>query len=256
MTDFIQYTKGESGVAELMLNRPGKMNAITREMMVAIRDARRDINTDDAVRAVVVHGAGPRAFCAGTDLGILDTYESAWAWRNRICYSTEVRRIRKPTVAALKGWVLGGGLEIATACDIRVAAPSARLGAPEVKHGWLGGGGQTLMLTRLVGYGQASLLCMTGEPIDAAEALRIGLVQRLVADGEELAAARAIAGQIARHTAIASRTVKDGIQASLRGNLDAAARHENDLMILAFAMGNQRQGIDAFEGRKEGGPKE
>lgn len=251
MTDLIRFTRGEDGVAELMLDRPDKMNAITRDMMVAIRDARRDINGDDSVRAVVVHGAGERAFCAGTDIGILDTYESAWAWRNRICYSTEIRRIKKPTVAALKGWVLGGGLEIATACDIRVASETSRLGAPEVRHGWLGGGGQTLMLTRLVGYGYASLLCMTGEPIGAAEAHRIGLVQRLVPKGEELEAARAIARQIARHTAIATRTVKDGIQASLRGTLDAAARHENDLMILAFAMGNQRKGIEAFEGRKE-----
>jgi enoyl-CoA hydratase len=251
MTDRIVVTKGDDGIAEILLNRPDKHNAIDRDMMVAIRDARRDLNTDDAIRCVLIHGAGDKAFCAGTDIGILDTYKDAWAWRNRICYSTEFRRIKKPTVVALKGWVLGGGLEIATACDIRVASVTARLGAPEVRHGWLGGGGQTLMLTRLVGYGYASLICMTGDPVDAAEAHRIGLVQQLVPEGQELAAARAIAGRIARHSAIATRTVKDGIQASLRGNIDTAARHENDLMIMAFAMGNQRSGIDAFKGRKE-----
>ena len=227
------------------------MNAISREMMVAVRDARRAINEDDDIRCVVVHGAGERAFCAGTDLNILDTYKDAWAWRNRICYSTEFRRIKKPTIAAIKGWCLGGGMEIATNCDIRVSAPSGRIGAPEVKHGWLGGGGQTLMLTRLVGYGYASLMCMTGDPIDAAEAMRVGLVQVMAIEGGELATARQIAARIARHSAIATVTVKDGIRASLSSTLEPAARHENDLMIMAFAMGNQRAGIDTFKGRKE-----
>jgi enoyl-CoA hydratase len=251
MTDRLVFTRGEDGIAEILINRPDKMNAIDRDMMVAIRDARREINTDDDVRCVIIHGAGEKAFSAGTDINVLDTYKDAWAWRNRICYSTEFRRIRKPTIAAIKGWCVGGGLEIATNCDIRVAATNARLGAPEVGHGWLGGGGQTLMLTRLVGYGYASMICMTGDPIDAAEAFRIGLVQKLVEPGQEYAAARELALRIARHSAIATRTVKDGIQASLRGNLDTAARHENDLMIMAFAMGNQRAGIDAFKGRKE-----
>lgn len=251
MTEHLIFTKGENGIAEIVLNRPAKHNAINREMMVAIRDARRVINDDDEIRAVVVSGAGERAFCAGTDLNILDTYKDAWAWRNRICYSTEFRRIKKPTIAAIKGWCVGGGLEIATNCDIRVSAAGAKLGAPEVKHGWLGGGGQTLMLTHLLGYGHASLLTLTGDPIEAEEAYRIGLVQKLVGPGEELAAARDIAQRIARHTAVAVITVKDGIRASMTGGLDPAARHENDLMIMAFAMNNQRAGIDAFKGRKE-----
>lgn len=251
MTEGLLFTRGDDGIAEICFNRPEKMNAINREMMVAIRDARRAINEDDEIRCVIVHGAGERAFCAGTDLTVLDTYKNAWAWRNRICYSTEFRRIRKPTIAAIKGWCVGGGLEIATNCDIRVSSPSGKLGAPEVRHGWLGGGGQTLMLTRLVGYGHASLLCMTGDPIDATEAARIGLVQVLTEEGAELDAAREIAGRIARHTAIATVTVKDGIRASLSSTLEPAARHENDLMIMAFAMGNQRAGIDTFKGRKE-----
>ena len=251
MTDNLIFRKGEDGVAEIIFNRPEKMNAISREMMVAIRDARRAINEDDEIRCVVVHGTGERAFCSGTDLNVLDTYRDAWAWRNRICYSTEFRRIKKPTIAAIKGWCLGGGMEIATNCDIRVSAPSGKIGAPEVKHGWLGGGGQTLMLTRLVGYGYASLMCMTGDPVDAAEAMRVGLVQVLAPEGGELATAREIAARIARHSTIATVTVKDGIRASLSSTLEPAARHENDLMIMAFAMGNQRAGIDTFKGRKE-----
>ena len=251
MTEHLIFKKNDDGIAEIIFNRPEKMNAIHRDMMVAIRDARRAINDDDDIRCVIVHGAGERAFCAGTDLTVLDSYKGPWAWRNRICYSTEFRRIKKPTIAAIKGWCVGGGLEIATNCDIRVSAPSGKLGAPEVKHGWLGGGGQTLMLTRLVGYGYASLLCMTGDAINAVEAARIGLVQVLTEEGAELAAVREIAGRIARHTAVATVTVKDGIRASLSSTLEPAARHENDLMIMAFAMGNQRAGIDTFKGRKE-----
>lgn len=251
MTEHLIFKKNDDGIAEIIFNRPEKMNAIHRDMMVAIRDARRAINDDDDIRCVIVHGAGERAFCAGTDLTVLDSYKGPWAWRNRICYSTEFRRIKKPTIAAIKGWCVGGGLEIATNCDIRVSAPSGKLGAPEVKHGWLGGGGQTLMLTRLVGYGYASLICMTGDPITAAEASQIGLVQVLTEEGGELSAARDIAARIARHTAVATVTVKDGIRASLSSTLEPAARHENDLMIMAFAMGNQRAGIDNFKGRKE-----
>lgn len=251
MTDEIKLTIGEDGIAELLIDRPAKMNAINREMMEAIRDARRQVNEDDAVRCVLVHGAGERAFSAGTDLNILDTYEDAWAFRNHINYAVEIGKIQKPTVAAIKGWCMGGGLEIALQCDIRVATATARLGAPEVKHGWLGGGGQTVMLTRLVGYGHAALMTLTGDPIEGEEAHRIGLVQKLAPEGEEVAVAREIAERIARHTAIATRTVKDGIKASLSGNLDAAARHEADLMIMAFAMGNDQAGVEAFQSRKK-----
>lgn len=163
----------------------------------------------------------------------------------------EIGKIKKPTVAAIKGWCMGGGLEIAIQCDIRVTTATARPGAPEVKHGWLGGGGQTVMLTRLVGYGHAALMTLTGDPIESEEAHRIGLVRKLAPEGEEVAVAREIAARIARHIAIASRTVKDGIKASLSGNLDAAQRHETDLMIMAFAMGNDQAGVEAFQSRKK-----
>ena len=140
MTDHIEFLLADNGVGEIVLNRPAKHNAVTPEMADAIRDLRRRINDDDAVRAVVVRGAGEKAFCAGTDLNSLAVYKDAWALRNRVCYATEFRRVRKPTIAALKGWVMGGGFEIAINCDIRIAAPSARFGMPEVKHGWLGAG--------------------------------------------------------------------------------------------------------------------
>lgn len=250
MTEHIQLNRLGDGVAEIVLNRPEKHNAVTPEMAAAIRDARREINDDDAIRVVVVRGAGEKAFCAGTDITTLDTFKDAWAFRNRVDYATQFRRIRKPTIAALKGWAVGGGLEIAINCDIRVAAPSTKVGAPEVKHGWLGGGGQTQMLTRLVGYGKAMLMCLTGDPIEAEEAYRMGVIERLVGEGEEVAAALKLAQRIASHTTIATMTVKEGIRAALNGTLDGASPYENDLMVLAFALGNQRKGIDAFAARK------
>jgi enoyl-CoA hydratase len=250
MSEHVIVTKGD-GVAEILLNRPEKLNAMTPDMFRSLRDARRDINEDDNVRAVVIHGAGDRAFCAGTDLKTLDDYPDNWAWRNRIDYATQLRRITKPTIAAVKGWTVGGGLEIALNCDIRIAARSTKISLPEVKHGWLGGGGSTQMLTRLVGYGKAMMICLTGDTFDAEEAYRMGVFERLVDEGQELVVARDYARRMAEFSPIATQTVKEGIRAALNGTLDGASRYENDLMVLAFALGNQRKGIDAFVARKD-----
>lgn len=251
MIDEIGFQVGDNGVGEIILNRPQKHNAITPEMADAIRDLRRRINDDEAVRAVVVRGSGERAFCAGTDLNSLSHYRDAWTFRNRVCYATEFRRIRKPTIAALKGWTIGGGFEIAINCDIRIASPSAKFGMPEVKHGWLGAGGSTQLLTRLVGYGRAMMICLTGETFDSAEADRLGIIERCVGDGEEEDAAREMAALIASHTLLATMTVKEGIRAAMTGSLDVGARYENDLMTLAFALGNQHDGVDRFNKRKD-----
>ena len=173
MIDEIQVEKTGGGVAELVLNRPAKHNAITPAMSAAIREALQLLELDNKVRCVLVRGAGERAFCAGTDLHTLDDFADAWAWRNSINYALEFNAFRKPLVAAVKGWAFGGGFEIALNCDIRVASKTAKFAAPEVKHGWLGAGGFSQRLTRLVGYGQASRILLTGKPIDAQEAYRI-----------------------------------------------------------------------------------
>lgn len=246
MSDQILLSKSD-GVAVITFNRPEKLNAMTPEMCVVLRDIRRDLNSDNNVRAVVVRSSQHRAFSAGTDIAALDDYEDNWAWRNRIDYCIQIRRIVKPVVAAISGWAVGGGFEIALNCDIRVAAQSAQFGSPEVGHGWVGGGGATQLLARLVGYGKASLITFTGTPIEAAEAYRMGIVEKLVGeDGEEFVAAMEIAKVIARHTAIATQTIKESLRATLNGGLDLGSKYENDLMCLAFAMGNSRKGIDRF----------
>lgn len=249
MTDEILIEKPGNHTAELVLNRPAKHNAITPAMADAIQAELTRLDNDDDIRAILVRGAGPRAFCAGTDLYTLGDYADAWAWRNGVNYALAFGALRKPLVAAIKGWAFGGGFEIALNCDIRVASRTAKFSAPEVKHGWLGAGGFSQRLTRLVGYGQASRILLTGEPIDAQEAHRIGVVEILVDEGEELAEARRIASVIATHSEIATVTNKAGIRAAMEGGLTNGLAMERELMALSFALGSQRSGPQAFEKR-------
>lgn len=246
MTDEILVEKPGNHTAELVLNRAAKHNAITPAMADSLQAELTALDKDDDTRVILVRGAGERAFCAGTDLNTLSDYADAWAWRNGVNYALAFGAVRKPLVAALKGWVFGGGFEIALNCDIRVASRTAKFAAPEVKHGWLGAGGFSQRLTRLVGYGQASRILLTGEPIDAEEAHRIGVVEILVDEGGELAEARRIAGVIAGHSEIATVTNKAGIRAAMEGGLTNGLAMERELMALSFALGSQRSGPEAF----------
>jgi enoyl-CoA hydratase len=249
MTGEIKITTANF-IAEIVLDRPQKHNAMTREMAVSLRDICAAIDRDDGVRVVMIKGAGERAFSSGSDLNSLAEYASAWAFRNRIAYENAIRGLKKPVVAALKGWVLGGGGEMALAADIRVAGRSAKLGFPEVKRGWVGGGGASQMLPRLVGYGQAMRLLLTGEPIDAEEAFRLGLVEYLVDDAEVEPTARAICRQIADYSPVAVQSVKAAVRMALSSDLDAGLRYENEMNTLCFSAGDHMEGITAFrEGR-------
>lgn len=237
-------------VAEIVLNRPQKHNAMTPGMAARLQEVCLAVDRDDAVRVVLLKGAGERAFSSGSDLNSLAEYADAWAFRNRVIYENAVRNVKKPVIVALKGWVLGGGAEMAFAADIRVAGRSTKLGFPEVKRGWVGGGGASQMLPRLVGYGQAMRLLLTGEPIDADEAYRLGLVEYLVDDTEVEPAARALCRQIAGYSAVASQSVKAAVRMALSSSLDAGLRYENEMNTLCFSAGDHMEGINAFrEGR-------
>lgn len=238
-------------VATVVLNRPEKHNAMTPAMAVELQRIVTELNADTGVMVVVLRGAGERAFCAGSDLNAIDEYEDVWAFRNRTEYATEIRRIAKPVIAAIKGWALGGGLEMALSADVRFAAPSARFGAPEVTRGWVGAGGGSQLLPRLIGYGRASYLLLGGEPIDAERALGWGLVERVTGEDDLFEVAIDWAGQIARHGDIALRTVKAAIRHSLSSPLDQGLAFENETMALAFALGNDKAGRTAFAERKK-----
>lgn len=222
-------------VAVLTLDRPAKHNAITDAMAEALIAHARAINADDAIRAVMLRGAGTKAFCAGMDLKAIEAYATAWEFRHRPDYPGAVRSIRKPVVAAMKGWALGGGCEIALAADIRMAARGTRIGFPEVTRGWVGGGGASQMLPRLVGAGQAMRLLLTGEQIDAEEALRLRLVERLVEDGEEEAAALELCERLAGFPPVTVQAVKAAVRQAMEAPLSAGLAYENEMNVLCLA---------------------
>jgi enoyl-CoA hydratase len=238
------------GIAEIVLNRPHKLNAITPDMSAALERYCIAVDRDDAVCALLVKGAGDRAFCSGSDLNALAEYPSAWQFRNRIEYATALRNVRKPVVVALKGWVLGGGCEMALGADIRVAGRSTRCGFPEVQRGWVGGGGASQLLPRLIGYGPAMRMLMLGDPIDADEAYQLGLVDVLVEDSELDARARAVAVRLAGFSAVAVQAVKASVRMALSAPLDAGLRYENEMNTLCFSAGDHMEGINAFRDRR------
>lgn len=237
-------------IAEIVLNRPHKHNAVTPEMAARLQEICADVDRDDAVRILLIKGAGERAFSSGSDLNELAEYRNAWAFRNRMGYENVVRSLKKPVIAALKGWVLGGGGEIALAADIRVAGRSMKMGFPEVTRGWVGGGGASQMLPRLVGYGQAMRLLLTGEPIGADEAFRLGLVEYLVDDAEVETVAMTLCRKIAAFSPVAVQSVKSSVRMALSSSLEAGLRYEAEMNTLCFSAGDHMEGIKAFsEGR-------
>lgn len=249
MSDNVKLTI-EGAVAEILLDRPEKLNAVTPEMAATLARLCAGLDRDDAVRVILIKGAGTRAFSAGSDLNSLAEYPSAWKFRNRVEYAHALRSLRKPVVAALKGWVLGGGCEMALAADVRVAGKSLRCGFPEVKRGWVGGGGASQMLPRLIGYGQAMRLLLTGEAIGAEEAQHLGLVEILVEDDEVDAKALELCRAIAALSPVAVEAVKASVRMALSAPLEAGLRYENEMNTLCFAAGDHLEGIRAFREKR------
>ena len=251
MAEHIALAIGDDGVATITLDRPEKHNAITPPMAAQLAEHCRAVDADERIRVVLVRGAGERAFCAGSDLNALAEDRGVWAFRNRIEYAAVVRDIRKPVVAFLQGWVLGGGLEIALSADIRICGSSARLGAPEVTRGWLGGGGASQMLPRVVGVGQAMRLLLSGDRLGAEDALRIGLVEEVLDDAAAAARALELARQIAAHSPIATQAVKAAVRASLEMPLSAGIRYENELHVVNMQAADKAEGIAAFQQKRQ-----
>jgi enoyl-CoA hydratase/carnithine racemase len=232
-------------VATLTLNRPAKLNAVTPEMAGAIAEAVAWCDASDEVRAVVVTGTG-RAFCAGSDIRELDRYATPWDFRNRPDYCDAIRAARTPTIAAVNGYALGGGLETALSCDIRIAAATATFAAPEIKLGWIGGGGMTSLLARAIGPSNTALMTMTGDPIDAGQALRWHLISEVTAPDDLVARARVIAATIASRAPIAAETAKVNLRAAYSMPEDKALEYERDLQTICFATEDAAEGRRAF----------
>ncbi len=236
----------EGHIATITLNRPEKLNAVTPEMAAAIEAAVRDINRSETVRCVILTGAGERAFCAGSDIRQLDAYDTPWNFRNRPDYCDAIRALSKPIIAAVNGYALGGGLETAMSCDIRIASPNATFAAPEIKLGWIGGGGMAAHLMHSAGASNAALLLLTGDPIDAGKALSWGLVSEVVPLADLLLRARALAGIIASRAPIAAETAKANLRAANAMPLEKAIEYERDLQTICFATADAAEGRAAF----------
>lgn len=237
-------------VATLTLNRPEKLNAVTPAMSDALVALIQEFNRRDDVRVLVLTGAGEKAFCAGSDIAQLDTYSSPWAFRNRPDYCDAIRGSRKPIVCAINGYALGGGLETAMSCDIRIAADHARLGSPEVKLGWIGGGGMAFMLAHSIGPSNAAMMLMSGDHISAQQALQLGLVSELLPAASLLARAREIAQTIASRPPVAVETAKANLRAAYTMPLEMAIQYERDLQTVCFATEDAAEGRAAFKERR------
>lgn len=238
-------------VATITLNRPEKLNAVSLEMARALEAIVAECNSDDDIRAVVLTGAGERAFCCGTDIRQLDQFDTAWGFRNREDYCMSVRHIVKPVIAAINGYALGGGLEMALSCDIRIAAEHARLGAPEIKLGWIGGGGMAQMLTRAAGPSNAAQMLMTGDPVTAETAKAWHLVSDVVAADTLLEQAQSMAATIAARAPIAAEHAKINLANAASMPAADATRYELDLQAICFASEDAREGRAAFAEKRQ-----
>jgi enoyl-CoA hydratase/carnithine racemase len=200
----------------------------------------------------VLTGAGERAFCAGSDIRTLDSYASPWEFRNRRDYADALRLVRKPVIAAVNGYAFGGGLETALTCDIRLASRTATFAAPEIKLGWIGGGGMSALLAASIGASNAAMMLMTGDPIDAPRALAWNLVSEVLEPDQLLPRAREIAGTIASRPPIAAETAKANLTAAFNLPLAQAVAYERELQGITFATDDAAEGRAAFAEKRPG----
>ncbi len=240
----------EDGIAVLTINRPDKYNALNDDVVAELSEAMDELKADDAVRAIVITGAGDKAFVSGADIGMLQdlkTSRDAFANSHRGHEMTlKVENLPKPVIAAINGYALGGGLELAMACDIRLASDTARMGQPEIGLGISPGYGGTQRLPRLVGKGMAKLLILSGDMIDAQEALRIGLVEKVVPQGEVLNEAKALATKMAEKSPLTLAACKEAINLGLEVDLERGLSIESLEFGMLCTTEDYQEGTTAF----------
>jgi enoyl-CoA hydratase len=239
----------DEGIAIVTLDRPEALNALNTEMLEELRDVLREVAGREDVRVVILTGAGDGAFAAGADIREMAA-QRPLETRRYATLGHEVARLLermgKPVIAALNGYTLGGGSELALACDVRIAAENAQIGQPEVKLGIPPGFGGSQRLTRLVGRGRASELIFLGEPVSAEAAERMGLVNRVVPADRLLEEAKAWARQMQERGPVALRLAKAAIHQTQETGLSAGLDYEVELFSLAFATEDQDEGMKAF----------
>lgn len=238
--------QAQERTALVRLNRPKQLNALNGAVMDALCVALEELDRDDEVRAMVVTG-NERAFAAGADIGeMANATPIDMLITNRIGQWDRIRKVTKPVIAAVNGWALGGGCELAMTLDLIVAGEGAKFGQPEISIGVIPGAGGTQRLTRAIGKSRAMEMILTGEPITAAQAERAGLVARVTPDELCVEDALALAAKIAQKSPIALRLAKEAVNAAYEMSLTDALAHERRLFYLLFASEDQKEGMAAF----------
>jgi enoyl-CoA hydratase len=233
-------------VGVVLMNRPQQLNALSDELMDALVSALRELDEDAAIRAIVL-GGGERAFAAGADIVQLQQMSAVDVYlAKRVERWDAVRALATPLVAAVSGWCLGGGCELALACDLIVAAESAKFGQPETGVGIIPGAGGTQRLTRAVGKAVAMDVILSGRTLHAREALAYGLVARVVAQEAWLDEARRVAHDIAAKAPVATRLAKDAVDGAYEAPLSLGLDYERRALALAFATEDAKEGLTAF----------
>jgi enoyl-CoA hydratase len=239
----------EQELATVTINRPKALNALNLDTIQELQLAFTTLEQDATVKVIILTGAGEKAFVAGADIAQMQTMNPLAARsfaKTGQAVLAIIENLSKPVIAAVNGFALGGGCELAMACDIRLASENAKFGQPEVNLGVIPGFAGTQRLSRLIGKGRAKELVFTGDMIDAQEAWRLGLVNKVLPQEELLAAARKMAHKIASRGQIAVRLSKEAINEGLEMDLDRASAFEADQFALCFTSADQKEGMQAF----------
>lgn len=241
--------ENREATAVVTVNRPDKLNALNAETVAELRRALQQVADDESVRAIILTGAGEKSFVAGADIGELakmSPLSGIQVSRQGQDAFRFLETMRKPVIAAVNGFALGGGLELALACHFRIASDNAKFGLPEVKLGIIPGYGGTVRLPRVVGRGRALELILTGEMIDAQEAYRIGLVNHVYPQAELIGAAEQLAAKVAANGPVAIALAIEAVDNGYHASTEDALRLEANLFGLLASTADMREGMSAF----------
>jgi len=244
MNEVVQI-KYQDHIATLIINRPEKMNAVNNEVLEGLIKARKELDYRDDVKVIVLTGAGKKAFCAGADISELGDLDGI-SLKEKMEAPYIIYDFKKPIIAMIRGYALGGGCEITMACDIRIASENAIFGFPEITLGWTSGSGGTQLLPRLVNEGYAMELLLTGEKINAQRAKEIGLINVVCKDNELEKETYTMAQKIAQNSLVAIKLTKEGVKIAGQIDLHSGFAFDRQLAALCFNTKEKDEGANKF----------